>query len=102
MAAARKRIEPDETVPLQLSQAERKLLLEGCMLPPELEGKIKICLVKGKRLVAMLTLDEVEELQGCVAAEANHTEDRKYQAAMDRICERAETLLDRHTDQEGD
>jgi len=36
----------------------------------------------------MLTLDELELLAGSVAAEANHTEDKKLEQKLDRIHDR--------------
>ena len=54
----------------------------------------------GSQLVLRMTLDEIEELQGYVAAEANHAKDRKLQRRLDAISDKLQSHLDRYTDTE--
>jgi hypothetical protein len=87
----RKQIQPGEKLPLKLTAAERALLLaELLCLDPAIEQVIKD--TPTSRPV-MLTLDELEDLGGNVAAQANHCEDRKKQKKLDVIFEKTEALL---------
>ncbi len=81
-----------DTVKLKLRPDERNLLL-GIILPEELPEKLRV-IPAGQRYVSF-TLDELDELVGCVAAEANHTEDRARQRHLDIIADRIEELLDK-------
>ena len=47
----------------------------------------------------MMTLDEIDDLSGYVAAEANHCADKKRQKKLDTVFEKAQDLLDRYTDE---
>ena len=55
--------------------------------------------VNGKRLILNLSLDDIEELQGDVAAEANHTRNAKLRNRLDKIFLRLQGFLDRYDDQ---
>lgn len=72
--SAKKRLHSDPRVPLAMSKAERKLILESLTY---LDGEY----AEGIRSTPMddpvrFTLDEWEGLSGCIAAEANHTRNR--------------------------
>lgn len=56
--------------------------------------------VEGKRLRLDLSLDDIEDIQGHVAAEANHTRDAKRQQRLDKLIEKFQKLLDRYDDRE--
>jgi hypothetical protein len=44
------------------------------------------------------TLDELDELVGDVAAEANHAKNKVLQEQLDQLCERIEAVLSKYTD----
>jgi benzoyl-CoA reductase/2-hydroxyglutaryl-CoA dehydratase subunit BcrC/BadD/HgdB len=46
----------------------------------------------------MLSLDLLDELIGFVAAEANHTADKKLEKALDRVFDKVDKLLARYTE----
>jgi len=48
----------------------------------------------------MLSLDDIEDLMGYVAAEANHTDDKKLQNTLDKIFNRLNDYLSKYDDQE--
>jgi len=96
----RKKIQPDDTLSLTLSKQEQQLLLNECLcLPPEFENRIRLAIVEKNGLSVHLTLDDLDELGGCVAAAANHAEIVKQQKALYRIFSRIQKLLDTHTDE---
>ena len=96
----RKRIEPGDAVPLMLTAAERDLIVAEVVPPPDLEDKLRLALRKGGRLQFLLTLDELDELQGWVAATANHNRKRAIQGTLDTVFSKIQGLLERYTDEE--
>jgi hypothetical protein len=57
-------------------------------------------IVEGKRLRLDLSLDDIEAIQGYVAAEANHTRDARRRQRLDKLFEKFQEFLDRYDDQE--
>ena len=94
----RKRIQPDDKVPLRLSG--RELIADETFAPDYLTNRLRLVPVGEKRPAAAFTLDEWEELHGYVAAAANHCKNRKLEDKLYRICERVQEILDTHTDKE--
>ena len=96
----------------------RKLIPYGTKLPVAFSSKelddIRSCImigeefgrhagVDGKGLRLNISLDDIEELQGDVAAEANHTRDAKLRNRLrnrlDKIFLKLQGLLDGYDDQ---
>ena len=95
----RKRIHPGEKLPLKLTATERQLILDECIVAgmeyEELLGNTPAA------KPVLLTLDELDNFGGYIAAEANHCDDRKKQKRLDSIFQRIQDLLDRYMN-EGD
>ena len=64
-----------------------------------MEAQLRDASVSGSSLVVHLTLDDVEELLGCVAAEANHSTNAKERKVFSAVRSRLARLLDTHTDE---
>lgn len=90
----RKSIKPGTRLTVRLSMRERDLVVERAFLEPEVEAQLRQAASVGGRLIVDLNLDDIDELLGCVAAEANHSDDRKVQRVLDSICDRLSRLLD--------
>ena len=91
------RIRPGEKVSLELTAEERTCILEDIgYLDPKAEATLRKT-PAGQPI--KMTLDELDELAGCVAAEANHTKNRKLGKILDGIFRKAEHLLTTHTDE---
>lgn len=95
----RSRIKPDEKVPLELNGRERELILEHTFADDELTNRLRVVPKKGQRPIFRFTLDDLDELGGYVAAEANHTKDKKLRKELDRLFDRIQTTLDSYTDE---
>ena len=94
----KKQIQPGEKVPFKLTATERKLVLEDLIcLNQEYEQIIRDT-PAGKPV--MLTLDDLEDFSGYIAAEANHCDDNKKQKKLDTVFEKIQSVMDRHTDEE--
>ena len=95
----RKRIKPGEKIVLPLTAHQCDLIIDKTFTPSELTGRLRLRIV-GKKPVYRFTLDELDELMGYVAAEANHTPDRKLEKKLLEIFGRIEELLATHTDED--
>ena len=95
---SKRHIQPDDRIGVKLTQAERSLLLEGLTLLPSVYEEA-VTGTPAKEPV-MLTLDDLDELGGYIAADANHTQDKKRGKKLDAIFQKIQNLLDTHTDEE--
>jgi repressor LexA len=95
-----KRTKPDERIPFALTKRERDLLLNLTLLDSDIEQRLRVAATAGTKLIVGLTLDDVDELAGSVAADANHSEEAKTRRALDGIYERLAKMEREYTDQE--
>jgi len=85
--AKRIRISRGQPVGLKLTAAERTWLLDALtFVEEEVEDRIRN--TPPSEDAVMLTLDELDLLAGSVAAEANHTEDKRLERRLERIHDR--------------
>jgi hypothetical protein len=96
--STRKRIRHDEAVPVKLTDRERDLILQQTLADDELTRSLRIVSPPGQPALFRYTLDELDELAGYVAAEANHASDRKMRKQLDRLHARLAAVLETHTD----
>ena len=61
-------------------------------------NRLRVVPQPGQRPVFHFTLDELDELTGDVAAEANHAKNIVLQEQLSQLCERIEAVLSRYTD----
>ena len=73
-------------------------MVDRTLIGADLERRLWLAVVSGSRLVVSLTLDEVDELAGYIAAEANHCDDSKTQTALDGVYDRLAQLETEFTD----
>jgi repressor LexA len=95
----RKYIEPGTRLTFRLSRRERDLVVERAFLAPEIEALLRSATVTGSKLEVALTLDDLDDLHGCVAAEANHCDDAKVRRILDAVCDRLGALEGQFTDE---
>jgi len=96
----RQPIRPDEKVPLELNDRERELILEHTFADEELTNHLRVVPKPGERPVFRFTLEDLDELAGFVAAEANHAKDKKLRKELDHLCGRITDVLESFTDQD--
>ena len=91
-----KRIREGERVPVRFNASEVRLLEltqwdpDYCRrLEPDHEGEI---------LTGRFSLDELDDMIGFMAAEANHTEDRRVQRQLDKLMQRLRTEMESYDD----
>jgi len=94
----KKLIGTDEKVPLGLTIAQRKLVLEDVLgLDQDFEEVIRAT-PAGKPV--MMTLGDLDDFAGYIAAEANHCDDRKKEDKLDAVFDKIQELLDWYSDEE--
>ncbi|MBI5197646.1 MAG: hypothetical protein HZA19_03455 [Nitrospirae bacterium] len=93
----RKKIPYGSKLPVKLTIRERDLIRDETFYDPDFA---KIPVADGNDIRIDLTLDEIEEIQGYVAAEANHTKKKKLQKELDLLFDKLQTYLDSYDDQE--
>ena len=84
---------------MELSERERELILKHTFTDDELTGRLRIVPRPGEPPVYRFTLDDLDELAGYVAAEANHAKDKKLQKEWDRLYARMAALLESYRDE---
>ena len=93
-----KHIQPDEKVGLKITAAERNLLCEDVtFLDDEYPDAIRQTPADQP---VKFTLADWDDLGGYIAAEANHTEDRRLKKKLDAIFDKIQEILDTYTDEE--
>jgi len=97
---ARKRIRPEEKVPLELNDRERELILNHSLAEPELTDRLRLVPAPDEPPIYRFTLDDLDELAGYIAAEANHAKDKKLQKEWDRLYARLANVLESYTDED--
>jgi hypothetical protein len=96
----RKRIRPDEKVPLDLNDRERELILQHTFADDGLTRRLRIVPRAGESAAYRFTLGELDDLAGYVAAEANHAKDNKLKKRLAALFNRIQTVLESYTDAE--
>lgn len=93
---ARTAIPYGSKLPVTLTLRERDLIRDETFCNP---GFAKCAVVEGTGIKVELSLEEIEEIQGYVAAEANHTNNAKLQKELDRLSAKFQEYLDAYEDQ---
>ncbi len=94
----RKKIEPGRPVEVVMTIEERQLITDETHAGPDLTKRLTAAELKGKNLSVQYTLDELDALLGYIAAEANHTEDKKSQKKLDRLYEKLTKTMETYDD----
>lgn len=93
----RKKIPYGTKLPVKFTLHERDFIRDQIFLDPNFAG---LAVVEGKMVRVELSLDDIEEIQGYVAAEANHTKNLKLRKELDRLFDKLQVFLDTYDDQD--
>jgi len=96
----RKPIRSDETIPLELNDRERELILKHTFAGEELTQRLSVAPHPGESPIYHFNLDDWEDLAGYVAAEANHAKNKKLQKELQALHNRIAAVLESYTDQD--
>jgi hypothetical protein len=85
-------------VEIKFTPEERDLIIDHIFAAPDLTKRLQIAEIKGKHLITKYSTYDLEELIGYIAAEGNHTDDKKTGKKLDRLFERLTRILDKAID----
>ena len=94
----RKRIAHGEAVELSFSPRDVELVRENTFADPEYVQRLKPAPGSGGHLMGKFTLDDLDDLLGYIAAEANHTKSKKLQKDLDALYDRLKQVMDSYDD----
>ena len=94
----RKKIKRDQKVAVSFSPRERALVLEHTFTGPELTAALRRAHLEAGKHVVRYTLDDLDELLGFVAAEANHSTDKKLRNQLDALYARVRREMESYDD----
>jgi hypothetical protein len=97
-----KRIKPEQRLDFRLTPRERDLIIERTFIDAEMEERLRAAPSFGSRLIVQLTLDDVDDLAGHVAAEANHCAEPRVRQALEAVYDRLAYIEARFTDEEAE
>ena len=72
-------------IEIKFTTQERDLIIDHTFTGPNLTQRLQIAEIKGKYLIAKYSMYDLDELIGFIAAEANHTDDKKNEKKLDRL-----------------
>ena len=81
-----------ELIAVILSQRERDLIADHTLADSEYSNRFKTTEKKGTTLTAHFTADELDDLLGYVAAEANHSKSKKIEKELDKLYSKLQEL----------
>ena len=94
----RKKIKQDQKVAVGFKPRERELVLAHTFAGPELISALRKARLVDGRCIVRYTLADLEELLGFVAAEANHSTDKKIQNELDTLHARLSLEMESYDD----
>ncbi len=97
----RRQIAIGEKVPLELNDRERDLIVKHTFAGHDLTDRLRIVPSPGQPPSYRFTLDELDELTGYVAAEANHAKVKKLEKELHLLYARIAAVLESYTDEPG-
>ena len=81
----RTKIKRGQKVEVSFSPRERALVLEHTFTGPDLTTTLRRARLESGQYVVRYTLNDLDELLGFVAAEANHSTDKKLRRELDAL-----------------
>ena len=82
-------------IEIKFTPQERDLIIDHTFTGPDLTKRLQIAEIKGTRLIVKYSTYDLDELIGFIAAEANHTDDKKIEKKLDRLFERLTRILEK-------
>ena len=85
-----------ERIDITFTIAERDLIVNQTFAVDDLTERLHKAKVEGKYITVSYTLDEIEDLAGFIAAEANHAEDKKLEKKLDALYDKISDIEDKY------
>ena len=94
----KKRIPYGSKIKVRFTQRDRDLILNHTLAGPDETKQLVRARKREGVYIGSYSLNELDELLGFVAAEANHTKNRKLQGELDRLYEKLESEMQKYED----
>jgi hypothetical protein len=85
-----------DEIEIKFTFQERDLIIDHTFADPELTKRLKIAEIKGKHLIAKYSIHDLDDLLGFIAAEANHTDDKKLEKKLDKLFDKLSRILEKY------
>ena len=95
----RKRIAPKSKLTVELSAQDWTDLTEHTFVEPEF---VQCAVVEGTVWRVQWSLDDIEDVQGHVAATSNHTDDPKLERRLIKLFDKLQRFVDEYDDHSED
>jgi hypothetical protein len=90
-------IDPNQRIEVRMSARDRELIVDHTFADPDYAKRLRA--IPGESgYVGKYTLDDLEDLLGFIAAEANHCSDSKLEEELDELFARISTLQQSYDD----
>ncbi len=83
-------------IEIKFTPQERDLIIDHTFTGPDLTKRLQIAEIKGTRLIVKYSTYDLDELIGFIAAEANHTDDKKIEKKLDRLFDKLNSILEKY------
>jgi len=93
----RRKIQAGEKIAVRMTARDRTLLLDHAFSDPEYAERLRPA-PSGRGLVGDYSLDDLEDILGYIAAEANHTKDKKLRRELDALYDRLSQIQQDYDD----
>jgi hypothetical protein len=94
----RKVVREDEAVPVAFTEADRRLITDHTAADPEYMSRLRPAGKGRSGLSGLFTLYDLEDLTGYIAAEANHTDDKRLASRLHRLFGRLTETMESYDD----
>ena len=95
---ARKQIRAGTKVKVTFAERERELVLHHTLAGPDVTGSLEAARKVGGRFSVQYTLEDLDELLGYIAAEANHSKSKRLQKELDALHDRLTRVMESYDD----
>ena len=85
-----------ERIDIKFTIDERELIVNQTFAGDDLTERLHKAKVEENYIKESYTLNEIEDLAGFIAAEANHAEEKKLQKKLDALYDKISNIEDKH------
>lgn len=86
-----------DEIEIKFTPQKGDLIVDHTFAGPDLTKRLQIAEIRGKPLIVKYSAYDLEELIGYIAAEANHTDDKKIVKILDRLYEKLSRILEKES-----
>ena len=93
-------IQLGEEVPITFANKESKLILEHTFVGNNITDLLEQAIVKGNTITIHISLEDLEDLLGYIAAESNHAKCEKLEDELDDLYEKLQEIAESYSEED--